>query len=78
MRSGWPGGNTGTIYVNGVAAATNTAMTRVPDDLRPSNNLLGASQTATHPLLPGKLDDFRIYNYALSAAEVSTLSTAPA
>ena len=37
---------------------------------RPAVNFLGDSQWANDPLLNGKLDDFRIYNYVLSAAEV--------
>jgi hypothetical protein len=63
-------GNTGTLYVDGVAVATNTSLTINPDDFRPAKNYLGDSQYSADPLLSGRLDDFRIYNYALTAAQV--------
>ncbi|MBW8780598.1 MAG: alginate lyase family protein [Verrucomicrobia bacterium] len=63
-------GDTGTLYVDGVAVGTNTGMTINPDDFRPSVNYLGDSQYSADPLLNGKLDDFRIYNYALTASQV--------
>ena len=63
-------GDTGTLYVDGAAVATNTAMTINPDDFRPAINFLGDSQWSADPLLNGKLDDVRIYNYALTAADV--------
>lgn len=67
-------GDTGTLYVDGAVVATNTAITINPDDFRPTVNFLGKSQFRTDPLLSGRLDDFRIYDYALSAAEVAALA----
>src|SRR5262249_30994499 len=68
-------GNTGTLYVNGVAVATNANMTIHPADLGNTNqNYLGDSQYAADPSLQGSIDDFRIYNRALSANEVTQLA----
>jgi hypothetical protein len=66
-------GDTGTLYVDGAVVATNTAITINPDDFHPTVNFLGKSQFGADPLLNGRLDDFRIYDYALSAAEVAAL-----
>jgi hypothetical protein len=67
-------GDTGTLYVNGVAVATNTAMTLRPSDLGPTpNNWIGRSQFAD-PLLNGAVDDFQIYDRGLSAADVAALA----
>ncbi len=64
-------GNTGVLYLNGVAAGTNSAMTLTPSTLgSTSNNYLGKSQWSD-PYLDGLLDDFRIYSTALSPAEVA-------
>jgi uncharacterized protein len=66
-------GSTGTLYVDGVQVGTNTAMTLKPSSLGSTNlNYIGKSQYAD-PYLNGLVDDFRIYDRALSAAEVSTL-----
>ena len=65
-------GNTGILYVNGVAVGTNNAMTLKPVSLGiTSNNFLGRSQYPADPYLNGALDEFRIYNVALSAAEIA-------
>jgi fibronectin type 3 domain-containing protein/regulation of enolase protein 1 (concanavalin A-like superfamily) len=66
-------GSTATLYVNGVVAGTNTGMTITPRDFSPTRNLVGDSQFGTDPTLNGILDDFRIYNYALSASEITSL-----
>lgn len=72
-------GNTATLYVDGTAVGTNTSMTISPRDFSPSHNLVGHSQFPNDPLLNGMVDDFRIYNYALSASEIGSLlgSTPP-
>ncbi|BCU78096.1 LamG-like jellyroll fold domain-containing protein [Luteolibacter sp. LG18] len=67
-------GNTGTLYVNGTAVGTNTAMTLSPSSLgNTTANYLGKSQWPD-PYLDGALDEFRIYGTALSASAVSVLS----
>jgi len=64
-------GGTGILYLNGVAVATNNAMTLKPATLgSTANNYLGKSQWAD-PYLNGVLDEFRIYSVALSASEIA-------
>ena len=62
-----------TIYVDGEEAASSTAITIRPSDVRPVLNYLGRSQFASDPLLNADLDDVRIYNYALSADDVKSV-----
>jgi len=57
---------TGTLYVNGQVAGTNTSMTIKPSDLGlTTQNYLAKSQYAD-PYLNGKIDEFRIWSEALS------------
>ena len=69
-------GNTGTLYVNGVAAATG-AITLDPAQVAPALNYLGKSQWPD-PLFNGAIDDFRIFTRALDAAEVKAMAVPPA
>jgi DUF1680 family protein len=70
-------GSTGTLYVDGVQVGQNTAMTLNPASLGNTTlNYLGKSQYAD-PNLDGQLDQFRIYNRALSASEVLALFQTP-
>jgi fibronectin type 3 domain-containing protein len=66
-------GDTATLYVNGTAAATRTTFTYNPNDIAATLNYIGKSQFSADPLFNGLVDDFRIYNYPLSAAEVAAL-----
>ena len=67
-------GNTGTLYVDGAEVAQNTTMTLSPMSLgTTTQNWLGRSQFPVDPYLSGQIDNFRIYDRALSAAEVQTL-----
>jgi DUF1680 family protein len=67
--------NTATLYVNGAAVASNTSMTLTPSSLGSTgNNWIGRSQFGD-PDLNGSVDEFQIYNRALSAAEVQSLTT---
>ncbi len=60
-----------TLYLDGVVVAANTAATLTPSSLgNTTNNWLGRSQYAADAYFNGALDDFRIYDYALTAAEV--------
>ena len=74
-------GNVGTLYVNGVTSGANGAMTLKPYSLGNTTlNYLGRSQWPD-PYLNAQIDEFRIINRALTAAEVSVLaapSSAPA
>jgi fibronectin type 3 domain-containing protein len=68
------GGNTATLYVNGAPAASNSAVTIKPSDFKPGNNYIGKSQWGGDPLFNGRIDEFRIYNHALSAGAVAALA----
>jgi arabinoxylan arabinofuranohydrolase len=65
-------GNTGILYVNGAAVGTNNAITLRPSSLgNTANNYIGKSQYSADPYLNGVLDEFRIYNVALSPSEIA-------
>ncbi|WP_350348853.1 PxKF domain-containing protein [Agromyces sp. G08B096] len=67
-------GTTGRMYLNGTVVATNTNMTVKPSALgTTTRNYLGKSQYSD-PAYDGAIDDFAIYNRALSAAEVTELA----
>ncbi|WP_010252575.1 cellulose binding domain-containing protein [Acetivibrio cellulolyticus] len=68
-------GNTGILYIDGVEAGRNSSMTLKPSSLgSTSNNYIGKSQTSSDPYLDGMIDDFVIYNRALSDSELKTLA----
>jgi serine/threonine protein kinase len=63
-----------TLYLDGSVVAQNTQATLSPNALgNTTNNWLGRSQYADDAYYKGLLDDFRIYNYALSEDEVKAL-----
>src|SRR4029079_19295334 len=67
-------GDVATMYVNGVAVATNPAVTYDPAALgNTAQNYIGDSQFGADPLLQGSIDDFRIHTRALPPAEVAQL-----
>ncbi|NUP48248.1 MAG: hypothetical protein HOW97_13190 [Catenulispora sp.] len=67
-------GSTGTLYVNGAAVGTNTAMTLNAGSLGGGATAwLGRSQYSGDPYLPGALDNTRLYSRALSASEIGSL-----
>ncbi len=68
-------GNLGILYVNGTEVGRNGNMTLRPASLgNTALNYIGRSQYAD-PYLDGRVDNFRIYNRALSAAEIGGLYT---
>jgi len=74
-----PGG-TATLYLDGVKVGEKTGVTIAPDDIgdgRTTANYIGRSVYSGDKYLKGKVRDFRIYNRALSAAEVSDLAADP-
>lgn len=72
-------GTTGTLYVNGVAVGTNTAMTLNPAVLGSLvNNWLGRSNYAGDPIFAGAFDEVNIFSRALSADEITQLQQTPA
>ena len=70
-------GTTGKLFVNGALVNTNPAMDINPVDGATKFNFLGKSQWPD-PLFNGRLDEFMIFNRALSAPEVAALTTARA
>jgi hypothetical protein len=66
-------GTTGRLYVNGRLVATNQNMTLNPSSLGSTDrNWIGRSQYAD-PTLDADVDDFQIYDDALSDAEIAAL-----
>ncbi|MEJ8655475.1 glycoside hydrolase family 127 protein [Streptomyces sp. MS1.AVA.4] len=69
------GGGTGVLYVDGAEAGRNDALVMSPLLLgATTRNYLGRSQNATHPYLHGAVHDFRVFNRALSPAEIGALA----
>lgn len=61
------------LYVNGNLVGTSTTITIKPSDLGiTANNYFGKANSGD-PMLTGSLDEFRIYNRALSSAEIANL-----
>lgn len=68
-------GKVGRLYINGQLVGTNAAMNLNPFQVGgTSNNWIGRSQYPD-PYLDGQVDDFRIYNGALSTGEIFELAT---
>ena len=66
--------DTATLYVNGSVAAVNSSITIDPSDFSPVCNYIGKSQWPD-PLYNGMIDDFRIYNYALSDEQLAAIAS---
>jgi hypothetical protein len=65
---------TGTLYVDGASVGTNTTMTLRPSSIgNTANNWIGRSAFTADPYFSGLVDDFRVYNRALTAAEITAL-----
>jgi hypothetical protein len=70
------GTGTGIIYVNGLEVGRNSSMSLIPAALgATTQNYIGRSQYSD-PYLNGRVDDFRIYDEALSATEIAELANA--
>src|SRR4051794_1928415 len=70
-------GTTARMYFNGVQVAENTNMTLTPSSMgNTTQNFIGKSQYED-PLLNAAVDDFQIYDRALSTDELTALQTAP-
>ncbi len=71
-------GNTATIYVNGVATATNTNFTITPDSLgNTTTNYIGRSQFSGDKYLNAYLDEAFFSKRAMTADEIKELGTFP-
>ena len=67
-------GNQGKMYLNGTVVATNDNMTLKPSALgNTTRNYIGKSQY-NDPAYDGAVDDFAIYNRALSASDIAALA----
>jgi hypothetical protein len=65
----------GTLYFDGAVVGTNSSLTLRPADLgSTANNYIGRSQFSVDPYLNGSVDEFRIYNRALSPDEIQALA----
>ena len=63
------------LYVDGELVASSADITIRPADFQPVNCYIGRSQFSADPLMKANIDDFRIYNYALSASELAEVMT---
>lgn len=59
------------MYVDGELVKQLETSTMSPNDFKPVLNYIGNSQYLTDPAFNGYIDDFRIYNYTLSADEIA-------
>ena len=83
LPSGWhhvavtidPSNTTHKLHLDGKVVAQNVTARYTPSDLGETNqNWLGRSQYVADPYFNGSLDEFRIYNRALSEAEIRYLA----
>jgi len=64
------------LYVNGQKKGSSSAITLRPKDLGDTtNNYIGKSQYASDPYFDGNIDEFRVYDRALSATELAALAS---
>ncbi|MDY5632192.1 MAG: LamG-like jellyroll fold domain-containing protein [Bacteroidaceae bacterium] len=69
------GDGTARLYINGKLEGENTNISIKPSDIRPTLNYIGRSQFINDPYLMAYVDEFQVYNYALSAEEVADMTT---
>jgi hypothetical protein len=63
---------TGILYMDGAAVGTNASMSLNPSSLGvTTNNYIGRSQSGSETYLNGSIDEFRIYNAALTSTEIA-------
>lgn len=61
------------LYQDGELVGSSNEITIRPDDFKPVMNYIGRSQFMADPMFKGYIDDFRVYNYALSAEQIKDL-----
>lgn len=59
------------LYIDGNEVASSSDITIRPADFNPCMNFIGMSQFSADPVLNGWVDDFRMYNYPLTSAQVT-------
>ena len=63
------------MYIDGLRRRNNTAMTLRPSSIgNTANNCIGKSAFTADPYFDGLVDDFRVYNRALTATEITALN----
>ncbi len=62
------------LYIDGEAVAQSEDFTIKPSDIAASLCYIGRSMFDSDPMFDGHIDDFRVYNYALSADEVKAIT----
>jgi hypothetical protein len=68
----------GILYVDGQPVATDPDLALRPADLGSTpNNYIGRSQFSADPYLDGRIDEFRVYDRALSPLEIQALYAGP-
>ena len=65
-------GTTAILYLNGTQVAS-ASVSLTPAAFNPTRNYLGQSQWSSDSMFNGKLDDVEIADYAMSAAQISSL-----
>ena len=63
------------LYYDGENVAESSDFTILPSDIAPSLCYIGRSMFTADPMFNGRIDDFRIYNYALTADQVAAIMT---
>lgn len=61
------------LYIDGTNVAESNDFTIKLSDIAPSLCYIGRSMFPADPLFNGRIDDFRIYNYALTADEIASV-----
>ncbi|MGY5355618.1 LamG-like jellyroll fold domain-containing protein [Wenyingzhuangia sp. IMCC45467] len=61
------------LYVNGQMVDESTSISISPNDFKPILNYIGRGQHSSIPF-NGRIEDFRIYNYSLSAEKIAELA----
>jgi len=61
------------LYINGAAVAESSEFTIKSTDIDPSLCFIGRSMFNDDPYYNGRMDDFRIYNYALTAEQIAAI-----
>jgi beta-xylosidase len=69
-------GSRGVMYLNGDPVATNASLPIRPWQVLARSNYIGKSQIASDPTFNGRVDSFRLFSRALSAAEVKEIAWA--
>jgi autotransporter-associated beta strand protein len=66
------GGQTAILYVNGRPVSAGQVRFN-PAEINATNDYIGKSQYASDPLFNGAIDDFQIFNYALTPSQVQDI-----